>query len=426
MTTGIVIVGAGQAGAQLATSLRELGYADSVTLIGDEPHPPYHRPPLSKDFLDNALAESELPIRTAEYYQERGIDLVTATAVTSIDRQRNEIRLSSGRVVPYAHLVLATGARNRQLPIAGGDAGNVHYLRTMEDARRVRQALDRARNVLIVGAGFIGLEFASAAARHGANVLVVEAAARVLGRAVAEETSAYFAARHAEVGSSVLCGTAVDEFRTDSSGQVTEVRIEDRSHPVDLVLVGIGVLPNTEIAEAAGLAVADGIVVDERLLTSDPEISAIGDCARYPRPEATSLVRLESVQNASDQARYVARRLCQAEEPIAGYGEVPWFWSHQAGDKLQIAGLAHPADASVFLGEPSTGRFSVCRLRDGVLTAVESVNSPGDHLAARKLLARSALVTEAQLRAPGFSLRSAATAPRDGGAARTKLERTTA
>ncbi|MDI2030210.1 FAD-dependent oxidoreductase [Saccharopolyspora sp. TS4A08] len=421
MSAGVVIVGAGQAGAQLAMSLREMGHAGSVTVIGDEHHPPYHRPPLSKDFLDGGLAESELALRTEEYYRDRGIELVAGTAVTSIDRGRNEVLLSSGRVVAYAHLVLATGARNRQLPIADGGADNVHYLRTMEDARRVRHALERAQNVLIVGAGFIGLEFASAAARRGARVTVVEAAPRVLGRAVAEETSAYFAHRHAVEGSTVLCGCAVDEFRTDSRGRVTEVRIGDRVQPVDLVLVGIGVAPNSELAEEAGLVVNDGIVVDAQLVTSDPAISAIGDCARFPRAGAAS-IRLESVQNASDQARYAARRICRADEPIADYGEVPWFWSHQAGDKLQIAGLALPTDSAVFLGDPSSGRFSVCRFRDGFLSAVESVNSPGDHLSARKLFARGARVTEEQLRAPEFSLRSAAA----GGTTQAQQERTSA
>lgn len=422
MSAGVVIVGAGQAGAQLAVSLRELGYAGSVTVVGDEPHAPYHRPPLSKDFLDGELAESELPLRTEAYYRDRGIELVTGTTVTSIDRGRNKVRLNSGSSVAYAHLVLATGARNRPLPVFDGASGNVHYLRTVEDARRVRQDLGHARNVLIVGAGFIGLEFASAAARHGANVTVVEAAPRVLGRAVAEETSAYLANRHAAEASTVLCGRAVEEFRTDPRGRVTEVRIEDRIHPVDLVLVGIGVVPNTELAEGAGLVVDDGIVVDAKLVTSDSAISAIGDCARFPRPDATS-VRLESVQNASDQARYVAKRICRAGETVADYGEVPWFWSHQAGDKLQIAGLALPTDSAVFLGDPASRRFSICRFRDGVLIAVESVNSPGDHLAARKLLARGVLVTEEQLQAPGFSLRSAA---RDGGTAEAQHERTSA
>lgn len=425
MTAGVVIVGAGQAGAQLAMSLRELGYAGSVTVVGDEPHPPYHRPPLSKSFLDGELAEPELALRPEGFYRDRGIDLVTATAVTSIDRARNEVRLSCGRVVAYAHLVLATGARNRKLPIAAGAASNVHYLRTVEDARRVRHELAHACNVLIVGAGFIGLEFASVAARHGANVTVVEAAPRVLRRAVSAETSAYFDNRHAAEGSTVLCGRAVDEFRSDSNARVTEVRIEGRVRPVDLVLVGIGVVPNTELAEEAGLVVNDGIVVNAQLVTSDSAISAIGDCARYPRPDAGS-DRLESVQNASDQARYVARRICQVDGSIADYGEVPWFWSHQAGDKLQIAGLALPMDTAATLGAPSSGRFSVCRFRDGILVAVESVNRPGDHLAARKLLARGALVTERQVREPGFSLRSAATAPRDGGTAKAHQERTSA
>lgn len=405
MNAGTVIIGAGQAGAQLAISLRELGYDSSITLIGDEAHVPYHRPPLSKDYMAGGLAAADLPIRTPAYYREHNIRLVTGTPATSINRGSKHVILSSGAKVEYEQLVLATGARNRQLGFDGVDPANVHYLRSRDDAAGLREAIKDARNVLVIGAGFIGLEFASVAATEfGARVTVVEMADRVMGRAVSEEISAHFAARHTAGGTEVLCGTAVDGFERDAAGRITAARIGARLLDVDLVVVGIGVIPNSELAQDAGLPVDNGILVDSGLATDDPSIFAIGDCSRYPRPESQERVRVESVQNAADQARFLARRLC-GEDSV--YADVPWFWSHQAGDKLQIAGLSQSTDGSVLLGDPTSGRFSVCRVRDGFLSAVESINSPGDHLASRKLLTHGSRVTEADLRAPGFTLRQA-------------------
>lgn len=408
MSAGTVIIGAGQAGAQLALSLRENGYLGGIALIGDERHGPYHRPPLSKDYMGGGLTEAELPIRTEEYYRDQDIWLRTGTPATAIDRGSRQVLLATGERLPYEQLVLATGARNRMLDFDGAEPANVHYLRTRDDAARLRGALADARNVLIIGAGFIGLEFASVATEHGTRVTVVEMADRVMARAVSEEVSAHFTDRHTAAGTEVHCGTAVEEFIRSTDGRVTAVRLGGQERDVDLVLVGIGVIPNSELAEEAGLAVGNGIVVDSVLATSDPSISAIGDCASHPRPETTALVRVESVQNAADQARFLARRICGTEDE---YADVPWFWSHQAGDKLQIAGLSQPDDASIVIGDPASGRYSVCRLRDGRLVAVESINSPGDHLASRKLLASGIRVNEARLRSPGFSLRTARTAP---------------
>ncbi|BCW78351.1 FAD-dependent oxidoreductase [Arthrobacter sp. NicSoilC5] len=411
MSAGTVIVGAGQAGAQLATSLRENGYPDGIALIGDEPHTPYHRPPLSKEYMAGGIAGTELPIRTAEYYQGQDIWLRTGAAVSSIDRGATCIVLATGERMPYEHLVLATGSRNRRLSFDDSEPANVHYLRTRDDAARLRSALTDARNVLIVGAGFIGLEFASVAVGRGARVTVVEMADRVMGRAVSTEISAHFTDRHTATGVKVLCSTSIDEFVRSDDGLVTALRIHGQLHDADLVLVGIGVIPNAELAQDAGLTVDNGIVVDSSLATTDPSIFAIGDCASHPRPESSGRVRVESVQNAADQARFLARQLCAATEELnGGYKDVPWFWSHQAGDKLQIAGLSQPGDQSLILGDPATGRFSVCRLRDDQLVAIESINSPGDHLASRKLLASGLPLDEAQLSAPGFSLRTALSA----------------
>lgn len=406
MSSGILILGGGQAGAQLAISLRELGYSEPITLVGDEPHAPYQRPPLSKDYLAGKLTEAELPLRTPKYYRERDIRLIIGMPATSINREAKHVVISSGEKLPYERLVLATGTRNRRLGFDGGEPSNVHYLRSRDDADGLRKALDEANDVLIIGAGFIGLEFASVATARGARVTVVEMANRVMGRAVSEEVSAYSTARHEAAGTEVLCSTSIDQFLRDESGRVTGVRIGDKTRKADLVLVGIGVIPNSELAEEAGLAVGNGIVVDSRLTTSDPAISAIGDCASHPRPEYPERVRVESVQNAADQARFLARSITGE---TSDYSDIPWFWSHQAGDKLQIAGLAQPTDGSHVLGDPATGRFSVCRIRDGLLVAVESINSAGDHLASRKLLASGARVAEDQLHTPGFSLRTATT-----------------
>ncbi|MDQ0260848.1 NAD(P)/FAD-dependent oxidoreductase [Sinomonas atrocyanea] len=423
MNTGTVIIGAGQAGAQLAISLRELGYSEKITLIGDEEHLPYQRPPLSKEYMSGQLADLELPLRTADYYEKHAIEVVTADPAARICREEAAVTLASGRRVPYTQLVLATGARNRRLPLEGREPANVHYLRTRDDAARLREALGAAQDILIVGAGFIGLEFASVARLAGARVTVVEMADRVMGRAVSEEISVYFAARHTAWGAEVLCSTSVDEFQRAEDGRVTAVRIGDRTLPVDLVLVGIGVIPNAELAQEAGLAVGNGIVVDSGLTTSDPSVFAIGDCASHPRPETAGLVRVESVQNAADQARFLARRLCSQD---GDYADVPWFWSHQTGDKLQIAGLAQPTDGTVVLGDPGAGHFSVARVRDGRLAAVESVNSPGDHLASRRLLANGAQITEEQLHQPGFTLRKALHAAPEGAPTNHRLlERTT-
>ncbi len=403
---GVVIVGAGQAGAQLAISLREHAYAGEITLIGDEQHPPYQRPPLSKDYMAGDLPESDLLFRGVDFYERERIDLLTGARVESIQRDERTVTLADGRRIAYDRLVLATGTRNRQLAFDGGMPGNVHSLRTRDDAERLRSALEGVRRVTIVGAGFIGLEFASVAAGAGAQVTVVEMAPRVMARAVSPQLSSYFTERHRANGVDIRCASAIAEFVRDAGGRIDAVRIGDERIPTDLVLVGIGVIANAEIAEAAGLAVDDGIVVDAHLRTADPRIHAIGDCARHPRPDAVGFVRVESVQNAADQARHVARTLTGAD---AEYGDVAWFWSHQAGDKLQIAGLAQPEDAVVVVGDPAspTRRFSACRLRDGALVAVESVNSAGDHLAARRILSGGLRVSEEQVRAPGFTLREA-------------------
>lgn len=405
MITGTVIIGAGQAGAQLAFSLREEGYADSITLIGDEPYLPYHRPPLSKEYMSGSVTADGLAIRSVQYYKDHRIDLILGFSVVSIDRKNKKILLDDGRHLGYHNLVLATGARNRELPFEGDKPSNVFYLRNRDEAAELSQALELRKKILVIGAGFIGLEFASVAAESGAEVIVLERGERIMQRAVSEEISTYLQELHEASGVRILRESSCEELIHDDSGEVTAARIDGTQIDVDAVLVGIGVLANLELTEAAGLEVNNGILVDAELRTSDPCVFAIGDCARYPRADIQELARVESVQNASDQARFLARKLCGGTDI---YNEVAWFWSNQAGVKLQIAGLAKPTDSAVVLGDPDTGRFSICRFRDGVLSAVESINNAGDHLASRRILASEAAISEAELTSENFSLKQAA------------------
>ena len=399
---GIVIVGAGQGGFQAAASLRDAGYAGKLTLVGDEPGLPYQRPPLSKAYLKGDAGPTQLELRPAAFFADHHIDLLHAR-VDSIDRAGHLLALRGGGMLGYEHLILATGARNRPLPVLGADLDGVFYLRTLDDAQALKARLAEASHVVVIGAGFIGLEFAAVARALGHEVTVIEAAARPLGRAVSPDMSAFFAAEHAAMGTKLLLGAGVIGLRGEA-GHVTGVETTDGTiHPADFVLVGIGVVPNVELAAEAGLAVANGIVVDELLATEDAAISALGDAVAYPSLHAGCVARLESVQNAVDQARVLAARLTGKPVP---YQAVPWFWSDQADLKLQMVGLAKPDDIAVLRGDPASRRFSVFRFRGGVLTAIESVNRPADHMLGRRLLAGTPTLTMQQAGDEGFDLKS--------------------
>lgn len=380
----VVVIGAGQAGFQLAASLRDRRYQGRIVLVGDEPGMPYQRPPLSKAYLTGTLAGDRLVLRPMSFYEKHGIELVRGT-VSALEPDRRRVRLTDGRDLEYGHLVLATGARNRNLSVQGGGLDGVVGLRTRTDADRLRQHLGSVRDIVVIGGGFVGLEFAASATKLGHSVTVVELADRLLNRAVSPEVSRRYAVLHERHGNRVLSGTSVAGLHGDAAGHVTAVETTDGTVlPARLVVVGIGVVPNTELAAEAGLAVDNGIVVDEHMATSDPDISAIGDCAAFPSRHAGAHVRVEPVQNAVDQARCLAARLTGAVEP---YASLPWFWSDQFGTKLQIAGLAAGYDEAVTCGDPDSGSFSVYRFRGRRLVAVESVNRARDHMAARRLFA---------------------------------------
>jgi 3-phenylpropionate/trans-cinnamate dioxygenase ferredoxin reductase subunit len=389
----IVIVGAGQGGLQAAASLRDGGFDGRLLLIGDEPGLPYQRPPLSKAYLLGKADDDSILLKPAGFFEDDRIELISDTRVAAIERPERRVRLQSGAAVDYDHLILATGARNRALNVPGADLDGVVSIRTLEDTRRLQGLMAGARSVVVVGGGFIGLEFAAVAAAKGLKVLVVEAAPRPLGRALSTEMSRFFTEAHIGWGVDFVFGTGIEAILGQT--RVTGVRLANGlSAEADIVVVGIGVLPNQELAADAGLTVANGIVLDEQLVTSDPAISGLGDCAEFDTPfSIAGRVRVESVQNAIDQARNIAARLTGRPAP---YAAVPWFWSDQGPLKLQMAGLASGHDTAVVRGAPGSGAFSVfCFAKDRLL-AVESVNMPGDHMAGRRLLATGAAITPAQ------------------------------
>ncbi|RQP04245.1 MAG: pyridine nucleotide-disulfide oxidoreductase [Paracoccus sp. BP8] len=395
----IVIIGTGQGGQQMAASLRQEGFQGEILMLGEEPGLPYQRPPLSKAYMANGNAAALL-LKPASFYERSAIVLRDGVRVAAIDRAAREVVTGDGARHPYDHLVIATGARNAPPPIPGLDAPGVVELRSLADAERIRRRLAATRHAVVVGGGFIGLEFAAMARAAGVAVTVVEAAPRLMSRALSPEMADWFLTLHREMGSQVLLDAPVAGVLADADGRASGVVLADgREVSGDLVLMATGVRPNSELAEAAGLACANGILVDATLATADPAISALGDVAAFPGPLGRPL-RLESVQAAVDHARHIARRLVGgASTP---YAAVPWFWSDQGKAKLQIAGLLTGADRTVVLPQPEAAPV-VLLFRGGHLAAVETVSAAGIHMAARRMIG----CPLAQLEAHGFDLRAA-------------------
>jgi 3-phenylpropionate/trans-cinnamate dioxygenase ferredoxin reductase subunit len=405
--TSVVIVGTGQAGFQAASSLRQGGFEGDVTLVGEEPQLPYQRPPLSKAFLKGEGDPGEVHLRPETFFGSKDIGLLSGDRAERVDREARTVELASGRVLAYDHLVLATGSRPRPLPVPGSDLDGVLELRTVADAQVLRERLAGGPRLVVIGGGFIGLELAASAREKGAEVTVVEALDRTMARAVTPETSAHFAALHAEHGATIRHDATV--ARINGNGAVSGVELGDGTKlDADVVVIGVGVVPNVELAEESGLMVRDGIVVDETLRTADPAVWAIGDCASYPSAHVGHLVRLESVQNATDHGRAVAAAIMGEPAP---YDALPWFWSDQHSRKLQIAGLPHGHDSTVVRGDPRSEAFSVFCFAGDRLVCVESVNRMPDHMAARKLLTARRTIAPADAADEAFDLKAFAAAP---------------
>jgi 3-phenylpropionate/trans-cinnamate dioxygenase ferredoxin reductase subunit len=399
----VVIVGAGHAGFQAAASLRQSGFGEAIYMLNDEAHLPYQRPPLSKAYLKGSGAPDSLMFRPDKFYRDQTIDLIADRAV-AVDRGNHKLSLASGGSLDYGHLVLATGARNRLLDIPNANLEAVRYLRIIDDSEALRQRLSPGQRVVVIGAGFIGLEFAATARAKGLEVDVLELGTRVMARAVTVEISEFFQMRHTAAGIRLHLGVQATSIESDGA-KVTGVSLSDGRHiPADLVVVGVGVLPNVELAAEAGLPVAAGIVVNEHLLTADPDISAIGDCALFASTRFGAPLRLESVQNATDHARCVAERLTGK---VKDYDGLPWFWSDQGPDKLQIAGLTTGYDKVVVRGDREQGAFSAFCYKSETLVGIESINRAGDHMFGRRLLGANRSITPEQAADTSFDLKAA-------------------
>ena len=381
MPEKIVIIGAGQAGAQAVQTLRAEGFRGAITLAGEEAYPPYQRPPLSKAYLLGSFERPRLFLKPDAFYREADCDLLLGVRAVAIRRAERIVELNDGRLLEYDKLLLTTGTRVRKIACPGADLPGVHYLRDIADVDRLQEVFAAGARIAIVGGGYIGLEVAAVAAKRGLSVTVFEAMDRLMARSVSPQLSDFYAAEHQKAGVVLKLRTGVEAF--EGNGKVEQVRAGGAAYPADIVLVGIGVVANDELARDAGLGCDDGIVVDRNAMTGDPAIWAAGDCTRHVGREGTAL-RLECVQNAIDQAKHAA--LAMVGRPRT-YSEVPWFWSDQYDLKLQIAGLARPTDTIVQRGDPASRKFAVFHLRGGVVAAVEAVNAAPEYLVGKKLIA---------------------------------------
>jgi len=383
MSSTILIIGGGQAGAQAIDTLRREGFGGRLVLVSDEPFLPYQRPPLSKKFLSGELAADRLPFRHQSFYDEHRVELKLGVRAVQLDLSARRVALANGEEIIYDRLLLCTGAVSRQLTCPGADLPGVHYLRGIGDVPKIQEGLKPGSRTVVIGGGYIGLETAATARKMGCTVTVLEMADRVMNRVVAANVSEYFAHEHRTQGVKLVCNTRV--VGLEGTSRVERVVCADgSSYETDLLVVGVGALANMELAAAAGLACENGIVVDEFCRTSDPAVFAAGDCTYHPSLRYDMRVRLESVDNAFEQAKTAARNML--DKPTT-HDRVPWFWSDQFDNKLLIVGLSQGHDQQVTRGDPATRSFTVCYLKGGELVAVEAVNHSKDYMAARKLIA---------------------------------------
>jgi 3-phenylpropionate/trans-cinnamate dioxygenase ferredoxin reductase subunit len=393
MTNTVVIAGAGHGAGQVVATLKQKKFSGRIVLVGDEPHLPYQRPPLSKKFLAGNLSADRLYYKPAEFYEDSQIDVRLETRIDSIDRLAHKLRTEGGDEISYDRLVLALGSRVRKVAVPGSDLPGVHYLRNIADVDAIRAHATSGKRLVIIGAGYIGLEVAAVCRQLGLEVTVVEMADRVMSRVVSANVSDFFQLEHTNHGVKLLLSTSLAAF--EGKRRVKSV-ITDTGQNIaaDLVVVGIGIIPNTELAKAAGLEVDNGIVVDDQCRTADPDIYAIGDCTSHPNSIYGQHLRLESVHNALEQAKTAASNICGIE---AHYSQVPWFWSDQYDLKLQIAGLSQGYDTVVLRGDPASRSFACLYLKDGSLIAVDAINAPREFMQSKALIASHAILDPEQL-----------------------------
>lgn len=398
----IVIIGAGQAGAQAAASLRQGGYKGAIAMIGAEAAPPYQRPPLSKAYLKGDLEEPRLYLRPAEFYETQAIDLHLGVRATGIDRKAKRVATGDGETHPYDALLIATGAPPRRLNAPGADHAGVYYLRTLADSDALRPMLSAPGRIVIVGAGYIGLEVAAVARQHGREATVLEMAPRVLARVASAPVSEFYQELHRANGVDLRLGAAFEAF--EGEGRVHAVRLKTGERIACIAaLVGIGAAPDLSLAKEAGLEVDNGIVVDEYARTSDPAIFAAGDCANFPSPRYGRRVRLESVPNAIEQAKAAAANMTGG---AVVYDALPWFWSDQYDVKLQTVGLSEGYDNLVLRGDPAAKKFAVWYLKDGKALAVDAINDPASFAMGKKLILAGATLDAAKLADAGVDVRT--------------------
>jgi 3-phenylpropionate/trans-cinnamate dioxygenase ferredoxin reductase subunit len=403
----IVVIGGGQAGAQALQSLRQSGYAGALTLVGDEPALPYQRPPLSKAYMKGEMTEERLYFRPAPWYQDQNIEVILSTPAKSVDRANRTVELAHGGHLDYDALIIATGSRPRVLPTKGATLHGVHDLRDLSDVERIRPNMIAGRKMVIVGAGYIGLEAAAVARQMGLDVTVLEMAPRVLARVTSPVMSDFFETEHRAQGVQILTGARLDHLDGDG-GKVTAAILADGARiDADIVLVGIGILPNEELARDAGIACNNGILVDRDARTSDPRVFAAGDCASRPLVHYGRSGRLESVHNAIEQGKLAAAAILGKPRPVE---DCPWFWSDQYDLKLQIAGLNQDYDEIVVRGDPKDRKFAAFYLRNGTLIAVDAINSPPEFLASKKLIMSGAKLAPAVLGDTSISMKDIAAA----------------
>lgn len=404
MSGQAIIIGAGQAGAQGAQSLRAAGFQGRIVLLGEEPAAPYQRPPLSKAYLQGTLSADRLALKPEAFYEQNGVDLRLGVRASAIDRKNARVELEGGESLAYDRLLIATGAPPRRLHCPGTELPGVHYLRTIADCEGLRPVLASARRLVIVGAGYIGLEVAASARKAGRAVTVLEAQSRVLQRVAGTEISAFFDGLHRAHGVDLRLGAALSHF--EGRGRIERaVLMSGEKIDCDAALIGVGAMPAIDLAKDAGLAIDNGVATDEHAATSDPAIYAAGDCASHPSRLYGRRMRLESVPNAIEQAKAAGANMAGG---VVVYDAVPWFWSDQYDVKLQTAGVAEGADEAVIRGDPSAARFSVWSLKEGRVLAVDAVNDPASFLASKKMIAAKTPVDAKRLADPAADLKSLA------------------